>query len=430
MRTMALLAFATVSLMCMVGCGRVTTTGPQEGPPVPSLLHASRSVSTEGRSSSSIHASAASLPSGSVSSGSTASSASAIAPAAPPNHLVRIYMEDASTGWATSGDDLFFTRNGPTNWQNVTPTGAEAGFAAPFFLDRSAWLFSNARCAVFFTNDGGVNWSVSAPVIASSSSSASLCDGPAHVSFANPSDGYLAFGPEAMQTAMVALYATTNGGKTWGLVPSTPPVASLFAVTPQLLIGVSPDSGDATRPPGGILWQSRNGGVSWDAAPMQYPAQIGPSSLGRSPIQVDGILAVAGSVRIAVHLGQTLWLEKVNPTGPWARMGPVLMMPSSSGGVSVHFFSSSSDVIAWDARNGAVFQTTENGTAWVDVSSTSTLVGAYATFASPTLGWAMASGALFATSDGGETWQTLPYTIAPQSKSARASVDGGARDSQ
>ncbi len=426
MRTNSIITLVAVAMVCMVGCGGSTTTTPHQRPSVGSLVRAPRFVSSTGNFPSSIHASRASSVtssvSGTTSSSTAASPASTPAHPALPSHLVRIDMVDSADGWAIDGDNILFTRNGPTEWRNVTPTGVGEEFGAPFFLGVSAWLFSNSRCAVYSTNNGGVNWIVSPPLIAASSPSANLCAGPVQMSFATASDGYLAVGPEAMQTPVVALYRTTNGGKTWSLVPGTPPITSVFAAAPQLLLGVSPDAGTPASPPEGILWQSRNGGESWDIAPIPYPAQITASSLGTIPVQVDGMVTSAGSVIIAMNLGRTLWLEEVGPTGQWARIGPVLTMPASYGGVSVRFFSSTSDVVAFDVGNGAVFQTTEDGAAWDAVSTTPALVGAYATFVSPTAGWAIASGALFATSDRGETWTMLPYTITTQDTPVSASA--------
>jgi len=402
--TRSVTALIAVVLITVSGCGTPTTTS----------VYESRTIATSSAPSATSLVSGVRGPSASAIEPSSSTTTSG----APSRHLTRITMIDSSSGWAVGEGDVFYTRNGATRWQDVTPTGVGVQYARPIFLGNSAWLFSGSRCAVYYTNDGGTNWMISSPVIPQSAPSVDLCSGPAQMAFANPTDGYLAFGPESMMNPISALYSTTNGGKTWNHVQGNLPVASIFAVGPQFLLGVSPDPGNTTNPPEGILWQSMNGGASWQVAPVPYPEQVKSSSLGTSPVGMDGSFASASTVIIAMNLGQTLWLEEALPAGHWATIGSVLTLPSTASGVSVSFLSTV-DAFVFDSREGALFRTTDKGAVWDSVTANADLIGNYVTFASPNMGWAIdpSTGTLLATSDAGTAWQRIPYATTDRNTS-------------
>lgn len=313
-------------------------------------------------------------------------------------------MVSASAGWAIAGDAIYHTADGARTWRDVTPAVVPVRDGEPFFLGNSAWLFSSAQCSVYYTADGGATWKHSAPVISAPPTSLRglLCTGPAQITFADANHGLLGFGPEAMMTSIVSLYATTDGGASWQLINNDPHVEWFYTVDSQLIMGVT------QLPQGGSeLWQSRDGGHTWELAPIQYPAT---ALAVQRPVSFDGGGLWSGVTVIAVDNGKSLWLQRSTSGGThWALEGTPLAL-SGNGVLDACLVSETVAFVVGAA--GTLSATTDGGATWNAVATHPSAMENIS-FPSSTMGWALdPNGTLLTTSDGGHAWMTVPYTIA------------------
>jgi photosystem II stability/assembly factor-like uncharacterized protein len=204
--------------------------------------------------------------------------------------LLGVYFQDETHGWLAGVDGaagqptLWRTTNGGASWQPLAPLpGIEQPFRAVHFDFISAdtgWLlaeldtglnFSQGR--LFKTSDGGQSWQeLSAPL-----------GGP--INFVTADAGWLVGGPTRS-----ALYRTRDGGQSWqpvslaagwgdALPAAAPPV---FNATGGGAIAVTVSRPDASRVE---IYTTANGGNTWQLAEAVTLAQaVGPGV--RAPAQV------------------------------------------------------------------------------------------------------------------------------------------------
>ena len=327
--------------------------------------------------------------------------------------LTGIWMVSAADGWATGPAGIYHTSDGGRRWQDVTPAGVGLSSGHPAFLGDAAWVFSAQACSVFATTDGGAHWSHSAPLVPADAGTLSRlqCTLPVEMAFSNGQSGLLGFGPPAMQMAMTALYATTDGGTSWHLVTRTPPVLMFASLGAALFAGDSPDPGGqyTPGPAPGIPWLSSDGGGNWSVAPVRYPTAVHLGAPGVMPVQIVGAGSAGGTALIAMTYGQSLWLERVGDGGSlWTAPGPTLPL---TGTPRVSVVSASA---AFVLMAGTLSATLDGGAAWTRVAARPALAaGDRISFVSATQGWALDPTArtLWTTTDGGRLWTALPYRL-------------------
>ena len=103
----------------------------------------------------------------------TVSAAVPLTPPPPPTGpvvalpVLSMKMLSATTGWASSGSQLFFTSDNGADWKNISPPTANGDlYASVFFLDaQTGWVltahsddFEDWNFAVWRTSDGGARW--------------------------------------------------------------------------------------------------------------------------------------------------------------------------------------------------------------------------------------------------------------------------------
>lgn len=144
----------------------------------------------------------------------------------PDYEIWGFYMTDARHGWAHivgHGMSLLSTSDGGETWRDVTPAHLSSSVVAPrrsLFRDgRTAWVpIRNTNSeGMLRTTDGGKSWLVlnqtNTPIIGES--------GDCH--FYNLNFGAVSTSDGGLGSSYVTFFQTHDGGKTWTLIPLTPP---------------------------------------------------------------------------------------------------------------------------------------------------------------------------------------------------------------
>jgi photosystem II stability/assembly factor-like uncharacterized protein len=132
-------------------------------------------------------------------------------------------LQDPSNGWAVTAAGLVRTTDGGLTWYNVTPSGLAAisqGFSFYLYDNSNAWLVLPVTYydsgTLYHTSDGGYTWN-SAPVPFSNAS----------LQFFDSRNGVALVGLGVGAGSMaVAFFATTDGGVTWNRVYINDPTVS------------------------------------------------------------------------------------------------------------------------------------------------------------------------------------------------------------
>ena len=340
-----------------------------------------------------------------------------------PNPLIRqITMINTGSGWGISNDHILRTFNGGVTWFDAgLPVSGISGYATQgFFRDMNlAWVLVGSNDfgsgVLYHTANGGATWNES-----------DVPFGMAHLNFIDSANGFVlaSLGGGAGREG-IAIYQTTDGGKSWMLKFTNDPNASgssndiplggqktgiLFRDSLRgWVIGSRPESGFT------FLYMTSDGGTTWvqQALPLPTGFDDGFASL-HTPIfftSADGILPVTFFTGVndrtlfiyITHNGGVTWsLAKGSATLGWANLTD---------------FTSFYDGISWTNGNFAV--TRNAGASWSTVTPNISFPGevTWLDFASATVGWVLATddagnSHLYKTADSGWTW-TLVSSSAP-----------------
>ncbi|HEU4743739.1 MAG TPA: CARDB domain-containing protein, partial [Anaerolineales bacterium] len=327
----------------------------------------------------------------------------------PSPKISKLFMIDASNGWAIDNAYILRTYDGGTTWYSVTAPGISTIRNAFFQNSNKGWVLTTD--SIYRTLDGGATW-VQHQVPFNGG----------YIQFLDDSNGFVLSGEgSGMHKHAVYLYQTSDGGATWMLKyandPSQPnntlPFSGLkygmtFRDTSTGWVG-----GYVPSPGAVYLYKTTNGGTSWAQQSLALPAGYesadititSPTFFGSN----DGILPVWASG----GAGSALFIYVTHDGGgTWTRTGSI----PSQGSRGVDFISMN-DGFAW---NGSLQVTHNSGANWSQVTPNVSLGDyvPYMDFVSTMNGWILqyelaGSSPLYRTMDGGSTWTLVSGSAAP-----------------
>jgi photosystem II stability/assembly factor-like uncharacterized protein len=384
-----------------------------------------------------------SLSFASANSGSTSAAAPPYAP------IQALGLADNDVAWAADGVNLYVSSDQGRDWRTVTPpifTGQSVSTRLDAMVavgPNDLWLpvtdviglvpfgqsqdGSDRGVGIERSTDGGQSWTFSAlPGCLQG------CGGNLSLSFVDAEHGFAALGPAQVSPSL--LFATDDGGVTWTKVGRIPDLEGVEIGGTQMEFTDPLDGWVVTGPtfsangqpssPGGALYRTTDGGVSWSAPPgLPVAGQYGlPTFFGtRTGVALSNPGAAKGlSTSVLVtHDGGSTWARHPIPRIP----GVGTYQPPGLGGRFVALGPSN-----WVIDVGsALYRTTDAGHRWVrsvpaPKSGPGTVVAAYFSSAQNGLALALPPGcgnpvnARFAdcgttvataTTDGGRSWRAL-----------------------
>ncbi len=336
-------------------------------------------------------------------------------PVVSPAGLASIHMVDERNGWGMSDTDVLRTADGALTWVKVGPQAAGIlnSAADSDFLDgQHGWILipdanDMLKGTLYRSSDGGGSWdSVPVPF------------GAGNMHFLDSKHGWIMASLGAAAGSMgVSIFQTGDGGSTWTQSYSNDPNqqnAGDSLPLGGLKDGISPVDmhvawiGGVIYTPGTIyLYRTKDGGVSWEPAPVKIPdgydqaefETLGPRFPTINSAYLPVTISSQNGVMLAVYAsrdGGISWL--LTPT----------MIPQ---GGSMDFVSAQ-DGFVW---NGSNFYVTHDGAqTWTSISPDVAFGDSFSgmDFVTRTTGFVLtsdASGArgLYKTTDGGSTWNVL-----------------------
>ncbi|MDA8218521.1 MAG: YCF48-related protein [Dehalococcoidales bacterium] len=363
-------------------------------------------------------------------------------PAASLSAALRsLHMVSPTTGWALAGNEILRTTNGGSLWSNVTPPAvrptagplAHTALAAKFLDANRGWVAAAAETpgvvTVFRTEDGGRTWSgaelpdnviAGAPILGM------------YLQFADSNHGWLMIEPDhGMNSSPGVLYATTDGGVTWTEVASVGGEGNLPFGGAVSLHGDG-DGWVVGAPVSTInlsLYQTHDGGHTWQQQELQLPSSLSAGSLSVvtpptffSPGEKAGILPVTYVPDSLKAIDFVTVIYRTSDGGQTWHSG----VPVPEG---IATFANPQDGWVWSPEprdsgstaplQGKLLRTHDGGQSW-EVAATNVFTGTLngLDFADQQAGWAYGQGDkapyLLKTTDGGATWTDLKPTVSSQ----------------
>ena len=341
--------------------------------------------------------------------------------------LTEMDMMGVNGGWVlTTGGQVLRTTSGGRRWTPVTPPSLRTvpptepiQFSA--LSMEAAWIAVDAphrAVTVFRTTDGGRTWSQSriAPI--------AFGGGGVQMDFVAGGHGWLEVLTAGNASPSAALYATSDGGRTWSLLSTSTAASRRHVPFGGLLTFLTPAVGwtvGAPRAAGQVPWRyyvaaTTDGGVLWRRVTLPQPPAVAgvavnaitilrPQATGPSHVLLPVIYGQQGGpeqlVLYAWDGGRAGW----HVAGALA----VSAWVGTSEGINAAQVSFVSTSTGFAALNGRVYRTTDGGRTWsLRLASPQVTAWTAMTFVSPRAGWALdGAGHLWATVDGGRTWRAV-----------------------
>ncbi len=181
-------------------------------------------------------------------------------------------------GWALVGNRLLWSEDGGSSWSDITPPAdQDLPFLCAFFLDsRQGWILravDDSRFVLLLSKDGGRTWPISSqvelpPEIEDFGQVLSF-------SFVNPRSGWISLQlPSGSSFSQGVVLSTQDGGIHWTALqaPAAGPVRFVNGLEGWLAGGVRGDE----------IYQTLDGGRSWQVQSLPFPAGVYPGSVGVS----------------------------------------------------------------------------------------------------------------------------------------------------
>lgn len=326
--------------------------------------------------------------------------------------VTTIKMVDARKGWALKGGTVLRTTDGGRTWKDVSPKEDRypEGAGAAFLDSDHAWLAvtvpqpdqMRGTLRIYRTADGGSTWEssdIAEPAVVGK------------LTFLNANDGWAVLHQGiAMMHEQVAVFGTTDGGKTWspfsatslegeeGSLPLTGDKSGLSFATKDkgFVTGYWPIPGSP------YLFSTVDGGRTWSQTDLPIPAgSEGAHFFTYPPVfssENEGVLPV--SIRDAEQ--NFIFYSTKNGGETWQPGSPISFESSN-----LTWDSPSAGLIV--VATGEGLQVSRDaGKSWSKVSPSIDLgEDTVMSFISETTGWVLSQGNFYRTTDGGKTWKRV-----------------------
>jgi photosystem II stability/assembly factor-like uncharacterized protein len=220
-----------------------------------------------------------------------------VAPSAPAfSEHRRDFLEDAmvsgASGWVRTYQGVYWTDDGGGHWRNISPAGHPARLQAVDFADAEhGWAATeegqeaHPRAALFATSNGGRSWTrtpIQLPSQYAQVGNASFATVGAHRVFA--------LVRESRNTAFSVgyLYASRDDGRHWHQLPEPPHAGEIVFTSAR-------GGWLAEEGPQPALYRTRDGGRSWEEVRLQRPPGLAKAQADylapRFEVDGHGVLA-------------------------------------------------------------------------------------------------------------------------------------------
>lgn len=336
-------------------------------------------------------------------------------PVVPEAQLIRVAMFDRLQGWGLNGSQVLRTQDGGQTWLNITPLDYEESEFTPTheFLDvNTAWVMQAVQTPegemqgrLYHTQDGGRQWSSLAVDFYAS-----------QLAFADTMNGFALVGlGAAAGSSAAAIYKTDDGGLSWTLVHQiNPELGSGPGLLPfsGMKDGIAALDGQrswvsGSVPMPGAIWlfQSVDGGSTWNQQPISAPAGFEGAMFAAGEPRFFNATQGKLPVQFVTEASWTVLYRTEDAGATWTPSNPV-----QSGGS--YTMASIQDAWVWDGERIAV--TRDGGATWAMAETNINLAGwlMQIDFVDQYVGWATAASAdgsyqLYQTLDSGVTWTQL-----------------------
>ena len=344
----------------------------------------------------------------------------------PPGPAVQSAgLLDATDGWTLTSTGLFITADGGVTWRAATVPGPHTnlGVLGVDFADpQHGWLatldstdFTSRVFDVWRTDDGARTWQ---KVVVPEGANASDAMGPVEFSILNPDHLFLLVAGGMADGYTSDLYESTDGGRVW----SPDRISGGRGETGPFAFADSKHGVIAGGAPGNRLFVTSDGGRSWQLIPVPVPAGFSQDSamLSQGPVFWD---AKAGALTVnyatdagAYELGVLLTGDSA---ASWSLVATIPLDPAEGNLGAMAFVGPDNWAMAGADR---MVWTADAGRTWASSSSVG-LPGTPWSLLMPDArhGWALvpmsvclgfktdcsSRTGLYATADGGATWTAL-----------------------
>jgi probable HAF family extracellular repeat protein len=339
-----------------------------------------------------------------------------------PLPVVSMKMLTPTTGWASTGSQLFLTTDNGADWKDISPVATNGDlYAGVFFLDpQTGWLltahsgdFEDWTFAVWRTSNGGTTWASAnlprwhhdrrhgEPGLTSHGA----------ITFANVRDGWLSLDLKGNTLfATSTLLATFDGGRTWDWAPAGPDahISAMAATSTDALWTVGQAHGVSEL-------DTNRGGFSFDTVSLPAPSQIAPNTIptytlpvfldSRNGYEVVRYRSPNGATSAAVLFSTT------NSGNTWKSDGILKNLIGSEDANST--LTGSAWILPVDPQGGSasLIELTPGVTSSLPAHQSGDFGRCTISFNSQAQGWSDCAGDLTATSNGGATWTEISPRI-------------------
>lgn len=355
----------------------------------------------------------------------------------PPSIAGQMKLLSPNTGWVSYGSNLYWTRDGGSKWNDITPvppdtTRSRIALRSIFFRDTTeGWTvisypeknpdsspdpFRNQKIlySVAHTTDGGDSWLFSPltyPQLPQWIQETFV--GPTDIYFLDSLHGWMDIGFEG-NSKPGKLLATVDGAKSWHWVNSPSTSGSITFASPEdgwLVGGWAADQ----------LYVTHDGCATWQEASLEVPLQVGAAlhtTFQAPPIFQDAmkgflVVAYSGGTDIPSKL---VTYSTVDRGHTWKPVQVLVGNRGDVGGGRPFAIVDSTIIVATGMKAKNI---TVRSAPLMDINPSDIIPSEQGSpvlsFVDRNNGWAMSAlSGLLATHDGGTTWDS----IAPAPKTA------------